>query len=148
MIGAVVLWLITFCVSIFFAYPVIAKGTVIDFAKQDAMDRKKVSRQIARERKSHSATLATRSPTAVLGQSFSYDSQVDWTTPIPRRTNNARVSSVQPTLSRPPATIDAPQQRATTRKESSITVDDVSQQNEMEVYISKRLERIQQLAEV
>ena len=148
MIGAVVLWLITFCISVFFVYPSVAEGIQQDFAKTDARDKKKLSQSIAKKRQSRSPAA-----TAQLGnsRSYSFDSQKSWTRPIPSRSSSRVASSTaaapkQQRSSRPQSASAVKQY--TSRKPSSMTVDDVSNKDEMEVYLSRRLDRIEQLAEV
>lgn len=149
MIGAVALWMITFCVSTFFAYPTVAEVGIIDFAKQDARDKAKLSKATGKKRAAQSGTKVHATAKAPpIGKSYSYDSQKSWTQPIPSR-NSLGASFTPATIKSVKSKPSAIQQygpKPMSRKPSNVAVDD-SNKDAMEVYISRRLDRIEKLAE-
>ena len=150
MIGAVVLWLITFCLSAFFVYPAVVNATS-DFAKQDARDKAKLKKAKKKQNGAKrgdkvNATVGTP-PIPPIGQSYSYDSQKTWTKPIPSRSSAVKTPSQKPKEKVTSSAVQQFEPKGTSTGPSLITVDDVSSNNAMEVYISKRLNRIERISE-
>ena len=160
LVAAVILWLAAFVISVIFVKPdevesndVLANYPVPMPRKSSSFERntngknKNAVQQSApqvggqqRNQKSngskYSKTTTSSSPTAPIGNGsfdYSYDSQQGWTNRIPRRFRQQRQ----------PAAPVRQQQRQHQRQRPPLTVDDVTNQEQMEVYMAQRLDRIE-----
>jgi hypothetical protein len=156
MIIATILWFATFLITVLFAKP-----NVLDFKEQDEIDKAAMAREMKRSKGGAAVAAAASSSSTTPNKSYSFDSQTDWTQPIPSRHSRSpsprqsqaqRESHLQYLRSmktqQSPQPHQAPVVSQRRKTPDPVIVDDVSQPNHMEVYISKRLDRIERLAEV
>jgi hypothetical protein len=168
MIAGTILWLASFVLSVMFMRPSPYEPDDLEnnrpltaeesdkLAYELAKQRARAKKHGARAKKQHAGTPDTH-------QSYSFDSPVSGRSPQqeesasrPRasvpgrvRTTQLRQSAAPPppsSTNRPRLSPDPRERRI--KQKPSLTVDDVTAKNEMEVYIKKRLDRIEALTEV
>ena len=146
MIGAAVLWLITFFLSVFYAYPAVVQP-VHNFSKprDKAKLRKAAAKKRAATKKGAKVHATVKTPP--IGKNYSYDSQQSWTTPIPSRSSTGKSSEKASKAKSKSSAIQQFEPKKTSNQPSIVTVDDVSSKDAMEVYMAKRLDRIDSLTE-
>lgn len=171
MIAAILLWLVTFSVSICFVLPTVRAAAenniTIDFERQDARDRAKIAAARKKKKVASAPRDTTTSTPQQLQQSYSFDSQQSWTRKVPKRSTadgtatsqvaleqkqqrDSRKQQQQQAVQQYPAR-EAAGDTLNRRTASTAQVDDVvvsGNTHKMEVYIADRLNRIEKIAEV
>lgn len=164
MIAATILWMVIFGTVAYFAVPQ-TRGVQLDFKKQDAHDKLQMEKRMKqKQHQSRKRQSPSYSPNETINTHSSFDSHhhqnraSSSSSPPPRviASSSPRRTPVEPiqihdamktTTTSPPTTLsmtDIPPRRSS----KLMVVDDLSNKNEMEVYIGQRLDRIDQLAQV
>lgn len=148
MIAAVFFWLVTFVIAVTFVLPTVRAayrdGAIVSFDREDAHDEAKLAGDKERGRGVNKAYQKEASL-----ESYSFDSQESWTRPVPKRSaaslqkqlQNKQLSSKQQRAA------SAIQQYPPRQEDINAAVVPLSHKMSTEVYVAKRLDRIEQLTD-